>query len=62
MRGALKYIEHLLISTSAVSGCVSISPVASLVGIPIEITSPTIELKMCAINAGIKMYRSITKK
>ena len=35
----LNYIEHLLISTSAVTGCVSISAFASLVGIPIVITS-----------------------
>ena len=38
----LNYIEHLLISTSAVTGCVSISAFASLVGIPIVITSSAI--------------------
>ena len=33
------YIEHLLIWISIVTGCVSISVFASLVGIPIGITS-----------------------
>ena len=42
---ALKYIDHLLISISTVTGCVSISDFASLVGIPIEITSSAIGLK-----------------
>ena len=34
----------------------------SLVGIPIGITSSPIGLKMCAITAGIKKYKSIIKK
>ena len=38
---ALKYIAHLLIATSTVSGCVSIFDFASLVGIPIGVTSST---------------------
>ena len=50
----LNYIEHLLISMSTVTGCVSISAFASLVGIPIVITSSAIILKICAITAGIK--------
>ena len=44
------------------SGCVSISAFASLVGIPIGITSSAIGLKICAITAGIKKYKSIIKK
>ena len=52
----LNYIEHLLISMSTVTGCVSISAFASLVGIPIVITSSAIILKICAITAGIKKY------
>ena len=52
----LNYIEHLRISTSTVTGCVSISAFASLVGIPIVITSSAIILKICAITAGIKKY------
>ena len=35
----LNYIEHLLIVISTVTGCVSISAFASLVDIPIGITS-----------------------
>ena len=58
----LNYIEHLLVLISTVSGCVSISDFASLVGVPIEITSSAIGLKTCEINAGIKKYKSINKK
>ena len=50
----LNYIEHLLISMSAVTGCVSISAFASLVGIPVGITSYAVGLKICVITAGIK--------
>ena len=41
---ALNYIEHLLILASVVTGCVSISGFASLVGIPIGIASYIVEL------------------
>ena len=58
----LNYIEQLLISMSTVTGCVSISAFASLVGIPIVITSSAIILKICAITAGIKKYKLIVKK
>ena len=58
----LNYIEHLLILISAVSGYVSISVFASLVGIPIGITSSAIGLKACFVNAESKEYRSIIKK
>ena len=54
---AVNYIEHFLIL-----GCVSISAFASLVGIPIGITSSAIGLKIRAIIAAIKRYRSIIKK
>ena len=53
----LNYIEHLLISMSTVTGCVSISAFASLVGIPIGITSSAIGLKICAITAAIEKYK-----
>ena len=33
-----------------------------LVGIPIGITSSTVELNICTITAGIKKYMSIIKK
>ena len=52
----LNYIEHFLILDSKISECISISAFASLLSIPIGITSSAIELKMCAIAASIKMY------
>ena len=58
----LNYIEHLLISVSAVTGYVSISAFASLVDIPIGITSSTVRLKVFAITARIKKYKAIIKK
>ena len=58
----LDYIEHFLILGSTITGFISISAFVSLVGIPIGITSSAIELKICAINAAIKKYKSIIKK
>ena len=58
----LNYIEHFLILGSTITGCISISLFASLVGIPIGITSVAIGLKICAITAGIKKHKSIIKK
>ena len=58
----LNYIEHFLILASTITGCVSISAFASLIGIPIGITSSAIGLKICAITAGIKKYKSLIKK
>ena len=55
----LNYIEHLIILISAVTGCILISAFASLVGIPVGITSSAIGLKICIINAEIKKYKSI---
>ena len=55
------YIEHLLILISTVTGCVSISASASLVGIPIGITSSAKGFKMYVIAAGIKKYKLIIK-
>ena len=58
----LNYIEHFLILASTITGCISISAFASLIGILIGITSSAIGLKICAITAGIKKYKSIIKK
>ena len=58
----LNYIEHFLILVSTITGCISSSSFASLLGIPIGITSSAIGLKICAITAGIKKYKSIIKK
>ena len=56
------YIEHFLILASTITGCVSISAFASLVGIPIGVTSSAIGLKIWAVTAGIKKYKSLIKK
>ena len=58
----LNYIEHFLILASTITGCISITAFSSLIGIPIGITSSVIGLKICAIAAGIKKYKSIIKK
>ena len=52
----LNYIEHLLISVFTISGWVSISAFASLIDIPIGITSSVIGLKIYVITAWIKKY------
>ena len=59
------YIEQLywiLILASAIAGYISISAFTSSLGIPIEITSSAIGLKICAIAARIKKYKSIIMK
>ena len=43
----LNYNEHFFILASAVTGCISIFAFASLLGIPIGITTSTIGLKIC---------------
>ena len=58
----LNYIEHFLILASTITWYISISVFASLLGIPIGITSSVIGLKICAIAAGIKKYKSVIKK
>ena len=58
----LNYIELCLILASTITGCISISAFASLLGVPIGITDSAIGLKSFAINAGIKRYRLIIKK
>ena len=58
----LNYIENFLILAFTITGCVSISVFAFLVGIPTAIKSSAIGLKICAITAGSKKYKSIIKK
>ena len=48
--------------TSTITGCVSISAFASLVGIPVGITSSAIGLTICAITTEIKKYEPIITK
>ena len=57
----LNDIEHFLILASTVTGCVSISAFAPLVAIPVGSASSIATMKICAITAGIKKYKSISK-
>ena len=43
----LHYVENLLILVSTVTGCVSISAVASLFFSPVGITSSAVGIKIC---------------
>ena len=56
------YVKYFLILASTITGCVFISAFSSLIGIPIEIASSAIGLKICEITAGIKKYKSIIIK
>ena len=58
----LNCYEHSLIVVSTITRCVSISAFASVIGIPIRITSSAKGLKICVIMTGIKKYKSINKK
>ena len=58
----LNYIDHLLIVILTITVSSSVCAFPSLIGIPIGITSSAIRLKICAITAGIKKYKSIIKK
>ena len=58
----LNYVENLLILASAIVGSVSISVFASLVCVPVCITSSVVGTNICGITAGIKKYKSIIKK
>ena len=58
----LNYVELFLILASTVTGCVSISAFASLLGIPIGITNSVKVLETCGIVAGIEKYQSIITK
>ena len=58
----LNYFKHFLIFIFAVSDSVSISAFVPLVSVPVGIASSTVGLKICALTAGIKNYKSIIKK
>ena len=58
----LNYMKHFFVLASTVTGCVSIFAFASLFGISVETTSSAIGLKIGAIAAGIKKYKSIINK
>ena len=56
------YIEHFFILASTITGSISVFPIASLIGIPIGIAISAMELKICAITAGIRKCKSIITK
>ena len=54
--------KHFLILASKITGCVSISAFPSPIGIPVGIMSSATGLKICAVTAGVKKYKSVIKK
>ena len=58
----LIYAELLIILISTITGCISVSTYASLVFVPVDITSSAVGIKICAITAEIKKYKSIITK
>ena len=58
----LNYSQFFLIFISAASGCASISAFAVLVGDSVGITSSATGIKICAVTAAIKRFKSIIKK
>ena len=58
----LNYVKQLVVLVSTVAVCVSVSVFPSLIPLPVFITSSAVAVKICAINAGIKNYKSIIKK
>ena len=57
-----KKFWHFLILVSTITRCILIFGFTSFFAIPIEITSSAIGLKICAITAEIKKYKSIINK
>ena len=53
----LNYIEDFFFLGATITGCISISAFASLVGISIGIASFAVRLKICTITPAIKKYR-----
>ena len=58
----LNYIERFLIRVSTITGSISISVFAFLLGIPIATTSSAIKSKICAAVARTKRFKSIINK
>ena len=48
----LNYVELFLKLDFSITGCISISAFASLLDVPIEITSPAVGLKICVLVVG----------
>ena len=58
----MNYTNHSLIVISRITGCISISDFASLVGVPIEIAISPKEFKIYVVTVGIKNQSIINKK
>ena len=58
----LNNTEHLLIITSKITECVSISAFASLIGISLSFASSAATTKICSVTAGIQKHGSIILK
>ena len=58
----LNYVEHLLILSSIITGCISIYAFASLICVPVGISRFAVGIKICAITARIKKYKSSEKR
>ena len=56
------YIEQSLILVFSITGYVLILASASLISIPLGISSSAVGLKICVITAGIKKYKPVIKK
>ena len=56
------YADNLLILSSAITAYVSILGFCLWVCVPVGITSSVVGIKMCAIVAEIKKYKSIIRK
>ena len=57
----LNHVEHLLMQLQQFIGFVSISEFALLVCFSVGISSLVVRIKICAIPAWIKKFKSITK-
>ena len=57
----LNYVQNSLILVSPITACISISVFASLVCVPLGITSSAVGISVCSITAGIKKCKSIIK-
>ena len=58
----LNYMENFVVLASTITGCIRISTFTSLLAIPVGNRSPAVGLKICAIAARIKTFKSIPKK
>ena len=57
----LIYFKHFFVFVF-VSGCVSFSAFASLIGVPVGIASSAVDIAICATTAGVKKHKSVQEK